>query len=155
MLIAATITTGLVAGLFYGFVCAVMPGLRRVDDATLIAVMQSINRRIVNVWFLACFLAAPVLTVIAGVVEFSGGGDRLLPIAIAVALTVVSYLTTAAVNIPLNNALDAAGDPARIADTRSVRRRFEGRWVGANAVRTLASTASFGCLVWALAISPA
>lgn len=154
MLIAATVTTGLVAGLFYGFVCAVMPGLRQMDDATLVAVMQSINRRIINVWFLTCFLAAPVLTVAAGVVEFVGDGDRLLPIVIAVALTVVSYLTTAAVNIPLNNALDAAGDPSMITDVRSVRVGFERRWVRANTVRAMASTASFGCLVWALAISP-
>ena len=153
MLIAATVTTGLVAGLFYGFGCAVMPGLRRVDDATLIAVMQAVNRRIINIWFLACFLAAPVLTFGAGIVEFVGDGDRMPPIALAVGLTVVSYLTTAAVNIPLNNALDAAGDPSRIADVRSVRVRFERRWVRANTVRTLASAAAFGCLVWAVSIS--
>lgn len=37
-LIAATITTGLVSGLFYGFSVAVMPGLRRTGDRAVIEV---------------------------------------------------------------------------------------------------------------------
>ena len=41
-LTAATLTTGLVAGLFYAFSCAVMPGLRRTDDATFITAMRAI-----------------------------------------------------------------------------------------------------------------
>ena len=31
-LLAATVTTGLTAGLFYSFACAVMPGLRHAAD---------------------------------------------------------------------------------------------------------------------------
>src|SRR6478736_5782790 len=83
MLIAATITTGLVAGLLFGFACAVMPGLRRVDDAEFVVVMQSINRRILNGWFLVCFVGAPLLTVAVGVLEVVGDGHDWLPIACA------------------------------------------------------------------------
>ena len=54
---------------------------------------------------------------------------------------------TLAVNVPLNDAIKAAGDPDRIGDLRSVRRRFnEARWAGWNVVRALASVAAFGCL---------
>ena len=46
LLVASTLTTGLVAGLFYAFSCAVMPGLRRTDDAVLVATMTAVNRAI-------------------------------------------------------------------------------------------------------------
>ena len=149
MLIAATITTGLVAGLLFGFACAVMPGLSRVDDAAFVAVMQSINRRILNGAFLACFVGAPVLTVAALVLEFVGDGHDVLAIVCAVLLTGVSYLITSAVNVPLNNAVDAAG----ALEPSAVRARFEARWVRWNIARTLASAGAFGALVWAVAVS--
>ena len=145
MLIAATITTGLVAGLLFGFACAVMPGLRRVDDAGFVAVMRSINRRILDGWFLLCFVGAPLLTVAALVVDVIGDRAGVLPIAAAVVLTALSYLITAAVNVPLNNALDAS-----TADPAQARALFEASWVRWNIARTLASTGAFGGLVWAL-----
>ena len=148
MLISAAITTGLVAGLLFGFACAVMPGLSRVDDAAFVAVMQSINRRILNGAFLVCFAGAPLLTVASLVLEVVGDGHTWVPIAGAVLLTVVSYLITATVNVPLNNAVDSAGAMERSA----ARARFEGRWVRWNIARTLASTGAFGALVWALAV---
>jgi uncharacterized membrane protein len=148
MLIAATIVTGLVAGLLFGFACAVMPGLRRIDDVAFVEVMQSINRRILNGWFLLCFVGAPLLTVAALAFDVIGDRTRVLPIAAAVLLTALSYLITAAVNVPLNNALNANPvDPAR------ARAMFESRWVRWHIARTLASTAAFGSLVWALTVS--
>lgn len=51
---------------------------------------------------------------------------------------------TAAVNIPLNDALDKSNDYA------AVRARFEAVWVRWKAVRALVSTAGFGCLVAAV-----
>ena len=56
------------------------------------------------------------------------------------------------VNVPLNNQLNAAGAPDRIADLAAVRERFEATWVRWNVVRTVASTAAFGCLTWALVL---
>ena len=54
---------------------------------------------------------------------------------------------TFAVNVPLNNRLDAAtGDPA------AARAAFEAAWVRWNLVRTVLSTAAFGCLCWALVL---
>jgi len=54
--------------------------------------------------------------------------------------------------VPLNDRLDAAGDPGRIGDLHAVRDRFEAAWVRANAIRTLACTLAFGCLAWALVL---
>ncbi len=150
MLIASTITTGLVAGLLFGFACAVMPGLRRVDDAAFVAVMQSINRRILNGWFLVCFVGAPVLTAATLVVELTGDSNRVGPIVAGFVLTVVSYLITAAANVPLNNGLDSAGTTT---DPSAARARFEAPWVRWNIARAMASTGACGFLVWALAVS--
>jgi uncharacterized membrane protein len=47
-LVAGTVTTGLMAGLFAAFSYAVMPGLARTDDATFVRSMQRINVAILN-----------------------------------------------------------------------------------------------------------
>jgi len=150
LLIAATISTGLVAGLFYGFACAVMPGLRQVDDASFVTVFRAINRRILNGWFLIAFLGSPVLIVATGIAQFVVGGPQpWVPLAAAAVLTVISSAITGGINVPLNNALDAAGAD----DPTPVRSAFETRWRRANVARSVASTAAFGALVWAIAIS--
>ncbi len=150
-LLLATITTGLVAGLFYAYSCSVMLALRRVDDRTFIEVMQRINTAIQNGWFALGFVGGPLLTAITLVMHFDDG--PIMPLVLAGLVFHVSTLViTFAVNIPLNNRLDAAGDAAQVADPASVRRGFETPWVRWNLVRTLTSTAAFGCLCWALAL---
>ena len=67
-------------------------------------------------------------------------------------LYLVVLVITFAINVPLNDRLDAAGDPSRIGDLHAVREQFEAAWVRANAVRTLACTLAFGCLTWALVL---
>src|SRR5687767_6606611 len=64
-LTAATITTGLLAGSFYVFACAVMPGLGRSSDEVYVEVMRNINEVIQNPVFLLSFLGAPVLAGVA------------------------------------------------------------------------------------------
>ncbi|EQD82634.1 hypothetical protein N599_29655 [Saccharopolyspora erythraea D] len=72
-LIAATITTGLIAGLFYAFACSVMPALRGTDARTFIDVMQRVNRAILNGWFAAAFAGAFLLTAQAAVLHIGEG----------------------------------------------------------------------------------
>jgi uncharacterized membrane protein len=60
-------------------------------------------------------------------------------------LTIIITLT---VNVPLNDAIKAAGDPASIGNLAAVREQFnEARWATWNLVRTVASVASFALLV--------
>ncbi len=147
----ATVGMGLLAGLFYGYACSVMPGLGRADDRTLVDAMQQINKAIENPAFFATFLGAPVLVVWALVIERRSGSREVLRwIAAALVLCAIAFVVTFAFNIPLNNELEHAGDPARIADLARVRDDFAGPWVAWNIVRTLAITASFGCLARAL-----
>ncbi|MFE2144359.1 DUF1772 domain-containing protein [Streptomyces sp. NPDC059456] len=153
-LIAATVTTGLMAGLFFAFDVSVMPALRRSDDRTLIQVMQRVNVAIVNGWFLTGFLGALLLTGLTLALHLaSGGGAVAAPLVAALVAYALQLGVTGGVNIPLNNALEQAGPVERIADPAAVRRAFEARWVPANRLRTLLCTIALGCLAWALVLN--
>jgi uncharacterized membrane protein len=47
-LLAATITVGLMAGIFSLYSLAIMPGLRRTDDRTFVGAFQQIDTAIVR-----------------------------------------------------------------------------------------------------------
>lgn len=150
-LVAATVTLGLVAGLFYVFAHAIMPGLGRSDDRTFVSGFQAIDKAITNPWFAVSFLGALVFTGLAAALHLHAGGRSVLPWIVAgLILYVVTMVITFRVHLPLNGAIQAAGDPDRIADLAAVRARFEPRWVRWNVVRTATSVAALVCLVWAL-----
>src|SRR5918993_293274 len=105
-LVAGTVTAGLMAGLFAAFSYAVMPGLARTDDATFVAAMQRINGAILNPVFGLCFGGALAFTALALLLRRgeAGAGGILAGLLLYAAVLVVTF----AVNVPLNNRLDAA-----------------------------------------------
>jgi uncharacterized membrane protein len=151
VLAAATLTTGLVAGLFYAYAVSVMPGLGQADDRTVVDAMQQINEAIENPAFFLSFLGGPALTLAALILERRSGSREVARwILAALVLSGVGLFVTGALSIPLNDDLARAGDPDRMADLAAVREDFEDPWVAWNIVRTLASTAALGCLCYAL-----
>jgi uncharacterized membrane protein len=149
----AMLATGLIAGLYYSYACSVMLGLARTDDHTFIAAMQQINDAIQNPVFFASFFGAFVLTALAVVAQRRQGRREVMPwVVLALVLYLVGLLVTMGVNVPLNDELAAAGDPAHIADLAAVRARFERPWIAWNIVRTVMSTAALGCLGRALVL---
>jgi uncharacterized membrane protein len=151
-LLAAAISTGLTAGVFGLYAHTIMPGLAKTDDRTFVGAFQSIDRAIINPWFLAGgFFGALVFTLAATITNL--GRDVLPWTAAAPLLYVVAVATTIAINVPLNDAIKAAGDPDRISDLSAVRARFnETRWTTWNLVRVVTSTAAFALLTWALVL---
>lgn len=152
-LVAAVLVTGLSAGLYYGFACAVLPGLRAAGDRTFVEAMRRINTAILNGWFLTLFLGSLVLTLGTGVLHLVGDGAQgAVPwIGAATVLYLGVLGITFRANIPLNDALEAAGTPDGAAALAAVRERFEAAWVRWNTVRAVVNTAAFGCLACALA----
>jgi uncharacterized membrane protein len=144
VLVAALVTTGWMAGLYTAFSYAVMPGLARVDDRSYVAVMQQVNAAILNPWFALGFVGALVLGVVA--TFLTAGTDAFGWTLLGVLLYLGTLLVTFVVNVPLNNALDSAGDAARMPDPDAVRGRFERRWVRWNAVRAVLATAALAAL---------
>jgi uncharacterized membrane protein len=151
-LITATMTMGLSAGVFALYAHTIMPGLKHTDDRTFVAAFQALDRAIINPWFMVtAFGGALVLTIAAAI--FHRGTQALPWIAAALGLYAVAVIVTIAVNVPLNNAIKAAGDPGHIPDPARVRQQFhEARWAAWNLLRAGTSTAAFGLLAWALVL---
>ena len=151
-ILAATISMGLVAGVFALYAHTIMPGLGKTDDRTFVAAFQSIDRQIINPWFMtSAFGGALLFTLAAVLLNLHHAG---LPwIVAALGLYVVAFVVTVIVNVPLNDALKAAGNPDHIRDLAAVRGRFhETRWAAWNLVRVVTSTSAFGFLAWALVL---
>jgi uncharacterized membrane protein len=155
VLLLATLTSGLAAGVYLFYAHTVMPGLGRAGDYTFVAGFQALDRAIVNPWFMTtAFLGAPVLTVVAGLLHL---GEPLRPVpwwvVAALVLDLVTLGITAGVNVPANDRLKAAGDADAI-DVAAARAEFdEARWVRWNLVRVVLSVASFAALAWALVLA--
>lgn len=149
--VLAAVLTGLFAGLFLAFSMAVMPGLARTGDRTMVEAMQGINTAILNPLFALVFVGAPVV-VLGSVALFfaSGAHGSAWWAGVGLVLLLVVLAVTFAVNVPRNNALDQAGAAARIKDPAAVRARFEPVWVRWNHLRALASAAALVCAVVAL-----
>ncbi len=146
VLLTASLACGLQAGTYYTWASGVMPGLARVDDRTFVHAMQQMNIAIVNPVFMLTFMGAPLLA--AAAIATTDGSGRKWAIAGA-AFALATVVITVAGNIPLNDAIDAAGPIDKIADLGAVRVAFESDWVRLNIARAVTSTASLGCLVWA------
>ena len=147
-LVAATVGTGLMAGLYFAFDVSVMPGLGRGDDQTYVTAMRNINEAIDNGLFGLLFLGAFLATGIAAVQQQRGGRpDAARWGWTAFALYGLSLVVTALVNIPLNNQLARAGS-----DLTAARSRFGTRWTSGNLIRTVACTAALAALGRALTL---
>lgn len=147
VIVVAIVLAGLFAGLFATFSYAVMPGLRRTDDATFARAMREINVAILNPMLGVVFGGSMLASIAAAVVGFDDESARWWLVAGAV-LIVAAGAVTMGINVPMNDRLlagvDADEPPA------SVREAFEAPWVRWNLVRTVLSTAGFAVLVVAL-----
>jgi uncharacterized membrane protein len=151
-LIAAVLTTGWTAGVYAIYANAFMPGLAKTDDKTFVGAFQAVDRAIVNPLFLGFgFLGSLLFTLLAGLLSL--GEDAMVWIAVAFVLNLITMIVTGAVNVPLNDALKAAGDPDTI-DVAAVRAAFdEARWRTFNALRVVLDTAAFALLAWSLYVT--
>lgn len=146
LLLAATVTSGLLAGAFLLYAHTVMPALHSADDSAFVDMFGRLDRAIVNPLFMVTgFLGAPVLTVLAAV--FADGGTRWWIVG-ALVLHALMIAVTSAVNVPLNDALKAAPHDA---DPSAVRAAFgERRWRRWNLLRVVLSIAATALLAYAL-----
>lgn len=141
VLVAGTVLMGLSAGLFVTFSMAVMPGLRRVGDAAFVEAMRGINLAILNPVFGVIFGGAFVVTAVALVLGWSDS-SRPWVLAALVLYVVGAYVITFAVNVPMNDALEAGTGSAT-----ALRETFEDRWVAWNLARSVLTTSALVTLV--------
>jgi uncharacterized membrane protein len=153
--LAATVTSGLLAGVYVLYAHTVMPGVRTLDDRTFVAAFQAVDRAIVNPWFMGLgFLGAPLFTAVALARTW---GEPAAPwVVTALVLHLVAMVVTARVHLPRNDRLKAAADPDTLApaDLAALRAAFdEAGWVRWNLLRAGTSVAATGILAWALVLT--
>ena len=107
VLILATLTSGLVAGVYAFYAHTVMPGLGRAGDRTFVAGFQALDRAIVNPWFMvSAFLGAPVLAAVAALLHLSEAAlGVLLWVVVSLVLDLVTVGIMVGINVPANNRL--------------------------------------------------
>ncbi|MDR2998183.1 MAG: DUF1772 domain-containing protein [Microbacterium sp.] len=152
VLFLGVVLNALMAGLYFGFTTAVMPGLAHADDRTYVTAMQRIDRAIQNPWFFIAFLGALVVPGVAVLLHLGDGESLRLPWIVGGAVSYgLTLVITGVINIPLNNRLAAAGavDDRRAA---SVRAMYHRRWVRANDLRTALCVVAVVLLLIALTL---
>ena len=147
----ATLTTGLIAGLFYAYAVSVNLGLSAQPDASYVATMQAINERIENPLFFLTFFGAALFPLAAFAAHYRRPrSGRFWLVALACGLYIGgSFLLTSFVSVPMNNRLAAVDldAPARVlADARDA---YEGPWAFWNGVRAVFSVLAFFALTGA------
>ena len=147
----ATLTTGLVAGVFYAYSVSVDPGLAAQSDASYIATMQEINERIQNPLFFASFFGAGLFLLAALALHLPRlRSGRFLLISLACLLYIGGgFLLTAFINVPMNDQLATIDPEAPARVLSQAREAYEGPWDFWNGIRTIFSTLSFAALIWA------
>lgn len=137
----------LIAGVFFAFSSFVMSGLARLPAYQGIAAMNAINVTVINPVFLLAFLGTGVLAAALTAANLSSPLD---PAAIKIVAGALIYLfgsigVTTIFNVPLNNALAAAGE-----DGATLWADYLKSWVMWNHVRCLASLAAGALLFSAM-----
>lgn len=154
-LVAATITTGLLAGIFTDWSNTIMPGLGNVDDRSFVVAQQALNEAITNPLFLGGFTVALLLIGLSAALHLRRQHRRALPwIGAALVAYLVTNIVTFGIHEPLNQQFMAAAETAANgADFAAARAQLdEAMWTTWNTVRAVATTIAFGCLTWALVI---
>jgi len=141
---------GLSAGFFYAWAVSVIPGTRRISDASYLETMQHINRAILNPAFFIVFFGSPILLTLSTLLQYRvGQGPTFWWLLLALLLQVLgTFGVTILGNVPLNENLDeillSHLDEEQL---KTLRKHYEGPWNRWHMVRTVASVASFLMLV--------
>jgi uncharacterized membrane protein len=155
VLVVAVLSSGILAGFFLTYGFTIMPGLETTDDDVFVAAFQGLERMFgtfeygVNWPVIVGYLGGPAVMVAAIALH-----RRCRPLrtwlGAALGLTFATIAITQLVNVPLNDAITAAGDPS-VAEAAPVRTEFREDWWRAwNLARSATAMGAFACLSWAL-----
>lgn len=148
--LAAVLTTGLTAGLFYGYSCSVNIGLGNLSDEKYLETFQSINAAIQNPVFFLSFMGSVFLLPLSGYLVYRNGASVSLYFLIGATLIYLIgvFGVTVFGNVPLNEQLDKSPILSSTAvEISAMRKAFETPWNAYHTVRTLCSILSFALAV--------
>ncbi|BAU63233.1 integral membrane protein-like protein [Stanieria sp. NIES-3757] len=142
----AVLGCGLIAGIFFAFSTFVMKALAQLPSAQGIAAMQSINIKVINLWFMLVFLGTAAICVFLAISSLLKWHQ---PDAVYLLVGSLFYLVgtlgvTMVFNVPLNDAL--ANVESNSTEGASIWIKYLTNWTIWNHIRTvfaLAASASF------------
>ncbi len=147
----SAIGCGLMGGLYFAFSVFIMTALSRIERASGVAAMNSINTVILRSLFMPLFfgttLAALVLA-LAALFRLSASGGLAMLVG-GIVYVAGMFVVTMLCNVPLNNVLQAV-DAARADAAAAEWARYLREWTAWNHVRTIASTAACALFIAAL-----
>lgn len=108
LVLLALVGSALMAGTFFIFSTTVMKSLAKLAPEEGIRAMQSINRVIINPWFLGSFMGTALLSLIIGVLAFGGWGVLGSHWFLSAACLYLfgAFFYTVVRNVPLNDQLE-------------------------------------------------
>lgn len=150
ILLLATLSTGVMAGLFFTWSNIVTTGIGRLNDLEYLRAFQSMNQTILNPAFFIAFFGPALLVPLSSFLHFKSLPNYLFWMLIGASLLylVGVIVVTVVGNIPLNNVLERSIlDGFSLEDAKSLRDKFEDRWNFLNWIRTYCSLGAFLLLV--------
>jgi len=156
VLALATLSTGIVAGIFFNWSNTVTTGIGRLNDLEYLNAFKAMNRTILNPAFFLAFFGPVLLLPVASYMQFTLSADYLFWMLV---LVVILYLggviaVTIAGNIPLNDQLEASNiDGMTLEEAKTFRESFENRWNSLNWIRTFSSLGAFLILIYTCLIT--
>ncbi len=139
---AAAVGSGLMAGVYAAFSGFIMRSFAGLPPADAVAAMNAINTTIVRSAFMPLFFGSTlvsVLLIIAGLLNWLEPWS-LHALGAGTTYLTGMFLVTVFANVPLNNALAAAGNDD--AGAHQAWQAYQTRWTRWNTVRAVASTLS-------------
>ena len=146
-LFGAILLTGLSAGLFYAWEVSVIPGTKRVADASYIETMQHINRAIINPAFMLIFFGSLLVQALA-VYQYKGSEAFWFLLGGLAIYAIGTIGITSFGNVPLNNSLELLDlNSLSLEQLGKERKAYEGPWNRFHTIRTICSVLAFMSLL--------
>ena len=151
ILLLTSLSTALITGFFYAYVCSVNPGLSKLPDLEYLKSMQSINRAVLNPVFFASFFGALIMLPLSSFLlhrEEGASVNFFLALSATIVYAAGVFLVTGMGNVPLNETLAKVNLPALSPDELHQRRiAFEQPWNKFNMIRTMACVVSLALIL--------
>ncbi|GAB4229159.1 MAG: DUF1772 domain-containing protein [Stanieria sp.] len=147
----AVLGCGLIAGIFFAFSTFVMKALAQLPSAQGIAAMQSINIKVINLWFMLVFLGTAAICVflaISSLLKWHQPGAVYLLVG-SLFYLVGTLGVTMVFNVPLNDAL--ANVEPNSTEGASLWTKYLINWTIWNHIRTVFALAASASFLFAIA----
>ena len=152
ILMLTTLSSGLMAGLFYSWSISVTPGLKRLGDENYLQAFQSMNRAILNPAFFIFFMGLVILLPLLCYLYYKSpvSAEFWYTLSATILYMAGIIVVTFFGNVPINNTLEVLKIESMTSEQMaSFRLGFESKWNNLNMIRTICSSLSFVLLIMA------